>query len=155
MEHPETQYARSGDVHIAYQMVGGGPSDLVLVDQWFSNVDALWRLAPLARFVERLASFSRVILLDKRGTGVSDPVPLGGLPTLEEWMDDIRAVMDAVGSERAALVSGVGASYLTLLFAATHPRRTSALGSRRRLCPPHWGRRLLSRPSDGLDRARS
>jgi len=127
MELPETRYARSGDVHVAYQVVGQGTSDLVLVDQWFSNVDALWRLAPLARFVERLASFARVIVLDKRGTGVSDPVPLGGLPTLEEWMDDIRAVMDAVGSERAALVSGVGASYLTLLFAATYPGRTSAL----------------------------
>jgi class 3 adenylate cyclase len=127
MEPPETRYARSGDVHIGYQVVGGGPFDLVLLDQWFSNVDALWDLAPLARFVERLASFARVILLDKRGTGISDPVPLGGLPTLEEWMDDIRAVLDEVGSERAALVSGAGASYLTLLFAATYPGRTSAL----------------------------
>jgi len=127
MESPETRYARSGDVHIGYQVVGDGPFDLVLLDQWFSNVDALWHFAPLARFVERLASFSRVILLDKRGTGISDPVPLGGLPTLEEWMDDIRAVMDEVGSPRAALVSAVGAGYLTLLFAATHPTRTSAL----------------------------
>lgn len=126
-EPPETRYARSGAVHIAYQVIGEGASDLVLLDQWFSNVDALWRLAPLARLVERLATFARVIVLDKRGTGLSDPVPLGGLPTLEEWMDDIRAVMDAVGSERAALVSGVGASYLTLLFAATYPARTSAL----------------------------
>jgi len=127
LEAPETRYARSGEVHIGYQVVGDGPFDLVLLDQWFSNVDALWDFAPLARFVERLATFARVILLDKRGTGVSDPVPLGGLPTLEEWMDDIRAVLDAVGSERAALVSGVGASYLTLLFAATYPSRTSAL----------------------------
>ena len=127
MEAPETRYARSGEVNIGYQVVGDGPFDLVLLDQWFSNVDALWHFAPLARFVERLASFSRVILLDKRGTGVSDPVPLGGLPTLEEWMDDIRAVMDEIGSQRAALVSAVGASYLTILFAATHPQRTSAL----------------------------
>ncbi len=127
MEPPETRYARSGDVHIGYQVVGDGPFDLVLLEQWFSNVDALWQLEPLARFVERLASFSRVILLDKRGTGVSDPVPLGGLPTLEEWMDDIRAVMDEVGSPRAALVSVVGASFLTLLFAATYPQRTRAL----------------------------
>jgi class 3 adenylate cyclase/pimeloyl-ACP methyl ester carboxylesterase len=107
--------------------VGEGPRDLVFLDQWYSNVDGLWRVAPLARFVERLAAFARVILLDKRGTGISDPVPLGGLPTLEEWMDDIRAVLDAVGSERAALISGVGASYLTLLFAATHPDRCTAL----------------------------
>ncbi len=127
IEPPETNYARSGEVHIGYQVVGEGAFDLVLLDQWFSNVDALWHLAPLARFVERLASFARVILLDKRGTGISDPVPLGGLPTLEEWMDDIRAVMDAVGSERAALVSGPGACYLTLLHAATYPERTSAL----------------------------
>lgn len=79
------------------------------------HVDALWRVAPIRRFVERLATFARVILLDKGGTGISDPVPLGGMPTLEEWMDDIRVVMDAVGSERAALISGAGACYLTLL----------------------------------------
>ena len=127
MERPETRYARSGDVHIAYQVVGSGPFDLVLLDQWFSNVDALWDVPPIERFVERLASFARVILLDKRGTGISDPVPLGGLPTLEEWMDDIRAVMDEVASEHAALVSGIGACYLTLLFAATYPERTRAL----------------------------
>src|SRR5579859_5562633 len=126
-EPPETNYARSGEVHIGYQVVGNGAFNLVFLDQWFSNVDALWDFKPLARFVERLASFARVILVDKRGTGVSDPVPLGGLPTLEEWMDDIRAVLDGVGSKRAAFVSGVGACYLTLLFAATYPGRTSAL----------------------------
>jgi pimeloyl-ACP methyl ester carboxylesterase len=82
---------------------------------------------PLARLLDRLASFSRLIVLDKRGTGLSDPIPLGGFPTLEEWMDDIRAVLDAVGSERTALLSGVGASYLTILLAATYPERTSAL----------------------------
>src|ERR687887_2872782 len=102
---PETRYARSGDVHIAYQTLGESSLDLLFVDQWFSNVDAQWDLPPLARFLERLASFSPLIVLDKRGTGLSDPVPLGGLPTLEEWMDDIRAVLDAVGSERTALLS--------------------------------------------------
>jgi class 3 adenylate cyclase len=127
MEPPETNYARSGEVHIGYQVVGDGRFDLVLLDQWFSNVDALWDLAPLAHFVERLSHFARVILLDKRGTGISDPVELGGLPTLEEWMDDIRSVIDAAGSERVALVAGVGACYLALLFAATYPQRTSAL----------------------------
>jgi len=124
---PETRYARSGDVHIAYQTLGGGPLDVLFVDQWWSNVDAQWDVPPLAHMLERLASFSRLILLDKRGTGLSDPVPLGGLPTLEEWMDDIRAVLDAVGSTRTALLSGIGASYLTILFAATYPERTSAL----------------------------
>ncbi len=127
MPPPITKYARSGDVHVAYQTVGDGPLDLVFVDQWWSNVDTLWDLPPLAHVLERIASFSRLILLDKRGTGLSDPVPLGGLPTLEEWMDDIRAVLDAVGSIRTALLSGVGACYLTILFAATYPERTSAL----------------------------
>jgi len=127
MERPDTKYARAGDIYIGYQVVGDGNLDIVLLDQWFSNVDALWRLPPLARFVERLAGIGRVILLDNRGTGISDPVPLGGLPTLEEWMDDIRAVMDAVGSSRAAVIAGVGASYLALLFAASHPQRVASL----------------------------
>src|SRR6266852_2230448 len=103
MPRPETRYARSGDVHIAFQSVGEGPLDVLLVDQWWSNVDGQWDVPPLARFLERVASFSRLILLDKRGTGLSDPVPLGGLPTLEERMDDVRAVLDAAGSTRAAL----------------------------------------------------
>ena len=124
---PQTRYARAGDLHIAYQIVGQGPIDVTFIDQWWSNVDSLWRVPPFARFVERLAGFARVILLDKRGTGLSDPVPLGGLPTLEEWMDDITAVLDAVGSRTTAVLSGVGASYLALLFAATHPQRTSSL----------------------------
>ncbi|HCO03755.1 MAG TPA: hypothetical protein DIT48_10425, partial [Actinobacteria bacterium] len=124
---PETRYARSGDLHIAYQTLGEGPIDLLFIDQWWSNVDSQWDVPPLARMLERLASFSRLIVMDKRGTGLSDPVPLGGLPTLEEWMDDIRTVLAAVGSERTALLSGVGASYLTILFAATYPERTSAL----------------------------
>jgi class 3 adenylate cyclase len=124
---PETRYARAGDLHVAYQTLGEGPLDLLFIDQWWSNVDSQWDVPPLARMLERLASFSRVILMDKRGTGLSDPVPMGGLPTLEEWMDDIRAVLDEVGSQRTALLSGIGASYLTILFAATYPERTSAL----------------------------
>jgi class 3 adenylate cyclase len=124
---PQTRYARAGDLHIAYQVVGRGPLDVAFIDQWWSNVDSLWRVPPFARFVERLAAFARVILLDKRGTGLSDPVPFGGLPTLEEWMDDLTAVLDAVGSGRTAILSGVGASYLALLFSATYPERTAAL----------------------------
>jgi len=124
---PETRYARLGDLHIAYQVVGRGALDVTLIDQWWSNVDSLWRVPPFASFVERLATFARVILLDKRGTGLSDPVPLGGLPTLEEWMDDLTAVLDAVGSRRTAIISGLGGSFLSILFAATYPERTSAL----------------------------
>jgi class 3 adenylate cyclase len=124
---PETLYARSGEVHVAYQTLGEGPLDLLFIDQWWSNVDSQWDVPPIARMLERLASFSRLMLMDKRGTGLSDPLPMGGLPTLEEWMDDIRAVLDATGSQRTALLSGIGATYLTVLFAATYPERTSAL----------------------------
>ncbi len=124
---PQTRYARSGDEHIAYQTLGDGPRDIVLVDQWFSNVDAAWEFAPLAHLMTQLASFSRLILFDKRGTGLSDPVQIGHLPTIEGWGDDLRAVLDAVGSKQAALMSGPGASYVTLVFAASHPAHTSAL----------------------------
>ena len=102
-KRPETHYARSGDVNIAYQVVGDGPIDLVFVMGWVSHVEYFWAEPSFARFLSRLASFSRLILFDKRGTGLSDRVPLNQLPTLEQRMDDVRAVMDAVGSERAAL----------------------------------------------------
>src|SRR5882762_240054 len=98
---PETRYAKSGDTNIAYQVVGSGSRDLILVPGWVSNIEVLWEEPAVARFLGRLASFSRLILFDKRGTGLSDR--LGALPTLETRMDDVRAVMDAVGSERAAL----------------------------------------------------
>ena len=127
MDIPQTRYAKSAGLYIGYQVLGHGPPDVALFDQWYSNVDLQWQLKPLARFIERIASFSRLITLDKRGTGISDPVSLRDLPTLEEWMDDIRAVIDAVGCERVALLSGAGASYTALLFAATYPERTSAL----------------------------
>ena len=97
---PETRYAKSGNLHIAYQVVGDGPVDLVFVHGWISHIEHLREEPSLARFLNRLASFSRLILLDKRGTGLSDPVPLDKLPTLEERMDDLRAVMAAAGSER-------------------------------------------------------
>jgi pimeloyl-ACP methyl ester carboxylesterase len=124
---PETRYARSGDLHIAYQVVGSGPQDLVFVHGWISHIEHVWEEPSLARFFSRLASFTRLILLDKRGTGMSDPVPLDRLPTLEERMDDVRAVMNAAGSERAALFGTSEAGALNLLFAATHPDRTTAL----------------------------
>jgi pimeloyl-ACP methyl ester carboxylesterase len=124
---PETRYARSGGVNIAYQVVGDGPRDLVYVPGWVSNVDLMWDEPSYARFLERLASFSRLILFDKRGTGLSDPVAFGEPPTLEQRMDDVRAVMDAVGSERAALLGHSEGGNMCVLFSATAPERTSAL----------------------------
>jgi pimeloyl-ACP methyl ester carboxylesterase/DNA-binding winged helix-turn-helix (wHTH) protein/class 3 adenylate cyclase len=124
---PEVRYARSGDVNIAYQVLGDGPLDMVFVMGWVSHLEYFWREPSFARFLSRLASFSRLILFDKRGTGLSDPVPLNELPTLEQRMDDVRAVMNAVGSEQAALVGVSEGGPLCTLFAATYPEKTSAL----------------------------
>ena len=122
---PETRYAKSGSVNIAYQVVGSGPRDLVVVPGWLSNIDVFWEEPALARFLSRLASFSRLILFDKRGTGLSDRV--GDLPSLEVRMDDVRAVMDAVGSESAALFGYSEGGAMCALFAATYPHRATAL----------------------------
>lgn len=122
---PETRYAKSGDVNIAYQVVGKGPPDLVLVPGWMSNVDVFWEQPAVERFFNRLASFARLILFDKRGTGQSDRV--ADLPSLEVRMDDVRAVMDAVHSERAALFGYSEGGPMCALFAATYPTRTTAL----------------------------
>jgi class 3 adenylate cyclase len=120
---PDVEYTRSGDVAIAYQVVGDGPVDLVFTP-FLGNLRYAWEQPLFVSFFERLASFSRLILFDKRGTGLSDrPRVL----TLETQMDDIRAVLDAVGSERAALLGGVQGSELSALFAATYPERTRAL----------------------------
>jgi pimeloyl-ACP methyl ester carboxylesterase len=123
----KTDYARSGKIHIAYQVVGDGPLDLVYVPGWVSHVELAWEEPTLARFLNRLASFSRLILFDKRGTGLSDRVPDAELPPLEERMDDLRAVMDAAGSERAALFGFSEGGNLSTLFAASYPERTTAL----------------------------
>lgn len=125
MMRPETKYTRSGDVHIAYQAVGEGPIDLVVVPGFVSHVEYIWEEPRAADFLRRLASFSRLIMFDKRGTGLSDRV--GPVPTLEQRMDDVRAVMDAVGSQKAALFGASEGGPMSLLFAATHPARTSAL----------------------------
>ncbi len=125
--YPKTRYARSGDLHIAYQVIGEGPLDLVLVMGWVSHVELAWEEPALAAFLRRLASFSRLIIFDKRGTGLSDRVPNDQLPTLEARMDDVRAVMDAVGSERAALFGFSEGGNMSALFAATYPERTAAL----------------------------
>ncbi|HEV8339220.1 MAG TPA: adenylate/guanylate cyclase domain-containing protein [bacterium] len=124
---PQTRYAKSGALNIAYQVVGDGPIDLVCVPGWVSHVEEAWEIPALARFLNRLASFSRLILFDKRGTGMSDRVPIDALPTLEERMDDVRAVMDAAGAERAALFGFSEGGNMSILFAATYPQRTIAL----------------------------
>ena len=124
---PQTRYAKSGDANIAYQVVGDGPFDLVYVPGWVSNVELMWEEPSHARLLRRLASFSRLILFDKRGTGMSDPVPLDRLPTLEQRMDDVRVVMDAAGSERAAIFGSSEGGLMSVLFAATYPDRTRAL----------------------------
>jgi pimeloyl-ACP methyl ester carboxylesterase/DNA-binding winged helix-turn-helix (wHTH) protein len=124
---PETMYARSGDVNIAYQVIGDAPLDLVFVMGWVSHLEYFWREPSFARFLLRLASFSRLILFDKRGTGLSDRVPINQLPTLEQRMDDVRAVMDAVGSDRAALCGVSEGGPMCSLFAATYPEKTLAL----------------------------
>ncbi len=122
---PKTQYAKSGDVRIAYQVVGEGPFDLVFVPGFISNLDVAWEEPYRARVWTRLAAFARLIMFDKRGTGLSDRTV--GVPTLEERMDDVRAVMDAVGSQRAALFGISEGGAMSVLFAATYPERTRAL----------------------------
>ncbi len=124
---PVTNYARSGDVNIACQVTGDGPRDLVYVPGWISNIEVMWEDPGLARFLRRLASFTRLITFDKRGTGLSDSVGLDQLPTLEVRMDDVRAVMDAVGSERATLFGHSEGGNMCILFAATYPQRTEGL----------------------------
>src|SRR2546423_6299166 len=121
---PETKYARSGDVNIAYQVLGSGPFDLVYVPGWVTHIEYGWEEPTLARFYRRLASFSRLILFDKRGTGLSDQTT--GMPTLEQRMDDVRAVMEAVGSERAVVFGMSEGGNMAMLFAATSPEHTPA-----------------------------
>ncbi len=124
---PETHYARGGGLHLAYQVLGDGPPDILLLDQWFSHMDAQWDVAPLAEFRERLASFGRLIMYDKRGSGLSDPLAPNHLPTVEEWMADIPIVLDAVGSERAAVITNLGGRIMAMTYAALHPERVASL----------------------------
>ena len=125
MSPPSIRYARSEGVSIAYQVVGEGPVDLVLVPGFVTHVELFWELPPVARFVKRIRAFSRVLLFDKRGTGLSDPV--SEVPTLEQRIDDVRAVMDSAGSERAVLFGISEGGAMSALFAATHPARVTAL----------------------------
>jgi class 3 adenylate cyclase len=125
MTPPETRYARSGQIHIAYQVTGSGPLDLVFIPGFVSNIGLWWEEPEWADFFSRLASFSRLILFDKRGTGLSDR--MAGVANLEDRMDDVRAVMDAASCERAALFGVSEGGPMSLLFAATYPERASAL----------------------------
>lgn len=122
---PHIRYARNGDVNIAFQVVGSGPRDLVMAPGFVSNIEVFWEEPTVARFLERLSSFSRLILFDKRGTGLSDRV--ADIPSLEQRMDDVRAVMDAAGSREAALYGYSEGGPMCALFAATHPDRATAL----------------------------
>ncbi|TFH19489.1 MAG: adenylate/guanylate cyclase domain-containing protein [Myxococcales bacterium] len=124
---PETRYAKSSGLHIAYMTVGDGPIDLVMVPGFTSHLECLWEQPRAAALWHRLAAFARLIIIDKRGTGLSDRVPEDQLPTLEQRMDDLRAVMDAAGSERAALLGFWEGGPMCTLFAATYPERTRAL----------------------------
>ncbi|HKP88570.1 MAG TPA: adenylate/guanylate cyclase domain-containing protein [Thermoleophilaceae bacterium] len=141
VSRPETRYAKSGDVHVAYQVFGEGDLDLVLVRGYVHHVELQWESAAWARALERFASFARVIVFDRRGTGLSDPVQQA--PTLEERMDDVRAVMDAAGSERAALLGASEGAPMSILFAAAHPERVHALVL--------WGGMARSTPADGYE----
>jgi len=124
---PETTYAESRNGAVAYQVFGEGSVDLVFVTQWGTNIDNYWDEPSAARYLDRLASFARVIIFDKRGTGVSDPVPTENLPPVDQWMEDILTVMDAAGSDSAAIVGDTEGGSLAIMFAATYPGRTSSL----------------------------
>lgn len=126
-QRPQTRYARSGEVNIAYQVLGDGPIDIVFVMGWVSHLEMFWEEPSFARFLRRLASFSRLILLDKRGTGLSDSVPLSQLPTLEQRMDDLRAVMQAVRSRSAVLIGVSEGGTMSSLFAGTYPEHTEGV----------------------------
>ena len=125
LKKPKTRYTKSGEINIAYQVVGEGPIDIVYIPGWVSNIDMMWTETRLATFLTKLSSFSRLILFDKRGTGLSDRT--NKYSTLEERVDDIRAVMDAVDSERAALFGHSEGGSASVLFAGTYPQRTIAL----------------------------
>src|SRR5712692_7184131 len=134
---PDTRYAKCGNVSIAFQVIGEGPIDLVLFPGFISHVEVAWEQPELAHFLTSLASFSRLIVFDKRGTGMSDPYP--SAPTMEERMDDIRAVMDAAGSSRAAVMGVSEGGTLSMLFSHLHRDRVQAL-----ILYGSWARRLAA-----------
>jgi len=124
---PTTRYARNGAAHLAYQVTGDGPVDIVLVESWVHHVEAFWSLPEQARQWRRLAAIGRLVTFDRRGTGMSDPVGLDELPDLDEQVDDLRAVMDAAGVERAVVLGFQDGGELALQLAATTPERCESL----------------------------
>lgn len=124
---PETLFAEGPEGLVAYQVWGSGSFDLLFVTPWLWNIDVMWEQPRIEHYLRRLGTFSRVIAFDKRGTGVSDPVPLGAMPTLEQWTDDIRVVLDAAQSPKAAIVGTMEGVQMAVLFAGLHPERTRAL----------------------------
>jgi class 3 adenylate cyclase len=123
----ETRFAKVGDVHIAYQVVGDGPIDILFIDTWVHHVEAVWDFPEFARLLRRLASFGRLIHFDRRGTGLSDPVPLDRLPDFDTQVEDVVAVLDAAGSERPAIIGSNDGTLVAMLLAAAHPERCSSL----------------------------
>ena len=140
------RYAKNKDGQsVAYQVTGEGPLDLVFIPDWVTNLEVMREEPTVAQFLDRLASFCRLIFFDKRGSGLSDPVALGAIPTYEEWMNDVKTVLDDIGSDKAALLGHGEGGPLCILFAATYPKRTSSLvlmdSYARRIRAPnyHWG----------------
>src|SRR5690242_18421676 len=127
MERPVTRYVAVGDADVAFQIVGEGPLDLVHCYGLGSHIELAWQSPAAAEFYERLASFSRLILMDRRGTGASDGVARSAIPTWEDWTEDIEAVLDAAGSKQAAVLASVDAGPIAVLLSATRPERVSAL----------------------------
>lgn len=125
IRQPRTEYARSGDISIAYKVVGDGPLDVILVPGYLAHVELVWEIPQVVHMIERLATFARLIMFDKRGSGLSDPVT--GAPTLEERIDDVHAVMEAVGSTQATLFGVSEGAPMAILFAATHPELINSL----------------------------
>lgn len=124
---PDMRYASGPEGQVAYQVFGEGPINVLFLPTWVWSIELMWDEPHVVRFLERLASFSRVVMFDKRGLGSSDPVPLGAIPTLEEWTEDIRVVLDAAAIERAAIVGDADSAQMAILFAAAHPERCSEL----------------------------
>jgi len=124
---PRTHYVRGPEGHVAYQVFGQGPRDIIFIPDHPNNIEIMWEEPALSRFLERLGAIGRVICYDKRGTGISDPVPLGAIPTIERWMDDATTVIDAVGSQRVVVFGHGDGGPIAMLFAATYPKRTEAL----------------------------
>jgi class 3 adenylate cyclase len=135
---PETRYAKKNGVHVAYQVVGEGDLDLLLVSAWFSHLEARWEIPGFAHYLRRLSSFSRLISFDKHGIGLADPIALDRLPPLEEWMDDVRAVLEATGCQRTAVMGANEGSLMAALFAASYPERVTALVLANPMARPAW-----------------